>query len=99
MKTLLFTLTALTTAYASLSLAMESSAKISESTAKEVEIEMEADKDLIIRNAKPDARIYLLSDGKIMTPNMAKAFEVLQSDASNAGKSGYELAIEVFNKK
>jgi len=99
MKTLLFTLAALTTAFANLSFAMESSAKISESTAEEVEIEMEAEKDLIIRNAKPDARIYLLSEGRIVTPNMAKAFEVLKSDSSKAEKSGYELAIEVFSKK
>ena len=99
MKTLLFTMAALTTVYANLSFAMESSAKISESTAKEVEIPMEADKIAIIRQAKPDAQIYLLTQGKTVTTNMAKAFEVLQSDPLKAEKSGYELAIEVLSQK
>lgn len=99
MKTFLITLATSMTAFANFAFAMESSAKISESSAEEVEIEMEADKDMIIRNAKPDARIYLLSEGKIVTPNMAKAFEVLQSDSTGMKKSGYELALEIFSKK
>lgn len=79
-------------------MAMESSAKISESTAEEVEMELSADKDIIIRNAQPDARLYLLSGGAVVTANMQKAFEILKADTKNVDKSGYELALEIFNK-
>lgn len=86
-------------AFASQSLGMESSAKISESTAEEVEMEMSADKEIIVRNAQPDARLYILSGGTVVTPNMQKAFEVLKSEEPNSNKSGYELALEIFSKK
>lgn len=97
MKRILF-VTGLYMTLSTNAIAMESSAKISESTAEEVEMELAAEKDIVIRNAQPDARLYLLSGGAVVTANMQKAFEILKTDTKNTEKSGYELALEIFNK-
>ncbi|MFN8847628.1 MAG: DUF2388 domain-containing protein [Bdellovibrionales bacterium] len=79
-------------------LAMESSAKISESTAEEVEMPIEADKDIILRQARPDVTPYIMSRGQYQTPILNKAFEVLKSEPTQAHKSGVELALEILKR-
>lgn len=78
--------------------AMESSAKISESTAKEVELPLEADKDMILRQAKPDVAPYIMSQGTYQTPILNKAFEVLKQEPEMQNKTGLELAIEIWKR-
>ena len=86
---------------ASASFALESVAKISQSTSgEEVEMEMTSEKQIIVRNAQPDALQYLLSNGNkaLLTPALVKAMTVVQTpDAKNA--SGLELAIKILNAK
>ena len=84
--------------FAQSSFGMESSAKISESSAKEVELPMEADKDIILRQARPDVTPYIMSRGQYQTPILNKAFEVLKSEPTQAQKSGIELAIEILKR-
>lgn len=84
--------------FTQLSLAMESSAKMSESFAKEVELPMEADKDLVLRQAKPDVAPYIMSKGTYQTPILSKAFEMIKAEPSMQNKSGMELALEVWKR-
>ena len=78
--------------------AMESTAKISESSAKEVEMPLEADKDIILRQARPDIAPYIMSHGRYQTPILNKAFEVLRTEPNQSNKSGIELAIEILKR-
>jgi hypothetical protein len=94
---MLIVLTALAM-FSQVTLAMESSAKISESSAKEVELPMEADKDIILRQARPDVTPYIMSRGQYQTPILNKAFELLKSEPQQANKSGVELAIEILKR-
>jgi hypothetical protein len=84
--------------FAQSTLAMESSAKISESSAKEVELPMEADKDIILRQARPDVTPYIMSRGEYQTPLLNKAFEILKKEPAQSQKSGIELAIEILKR-
>lgn len=83
---------------ASASFALEAVANVSASTSSEdVEMEMTAEKQIIIRNAKPDAALYILSQGQAgLTPALVKAMSVVQ-EAEQA--SGLELAIKIFEAK
>ena len=93
--TLVLTLTA------SASFALESVAKVSQSTSgEEVEMDMTSEKQIVIRNAQPDAALYIVSNGQkeYLTPALVKAMAVVQSpDAKPA--SGLELAIKILNVK
>jgi hypothetical protein len=85
-------------ALAQMSWAMESSARISESSAKEVELPMEADKDIVLRQAKPDVAPYVMSKGVYQTPILNKAFEMLKTEPKMQNKSGMELALEIWKR-
>jgi hypothetical protein len=81
--------------------ALESVAKISQSTSsEEVNMEMTSEKQIVIKNAQPDAALYIVSEGKAeyLTPALVKAMAAVQESQAKQA-SGLELAIKILNTK
>lgn len=78
-----------------------SGASASGSSAKEVEMEMSAEQ---IRRAKPDAAVYLFSQGKVVSPALLQAMAIVKKEkelqlGQEVKMSGRELALEIINRK
>lgn len=85
----------------SISFAAESTAQISESSAKEIEMEMSAENEIIIKRAQPDAALYILSEGQEISPSLKEAMAILQKEKQEKKQneaSGLELALEILKR-
>lgn len=85
-------------------LATQAMAGISNSSAKEVEMEMTADKEIVIKRAQGDAALFVLSaqSGQPYTsPALKEAMALVQKEAQAKGQnpSALELAIEIINRQ
>lgn len=85
-------------------LATQAQAGISESSAKEVEMEMTAEKDIVIKRAQGDAALFILSaqSGQpYSSPALNEAMEVVRKEKAAQGQNptALELAIEIINRQ
>jgi len=89
-------------------LATQAQAGMSESSAKEVEMEMTAEKDIVIKRAQGDAALFVFSASQAqgnaiveLSPALKEAMEIVRQEklAQGQNPTALELAIEIINRQ
>lgn len=89
-------------------MAIQAQAGVSESSAKEVEMEMTAEKEIVIKRAQGDAALFVFSSSNAernaiveLSPSLREAMELVRQEkvAKGENPTALEVAIDIINRK